>query len=181
MKGVQYKISASAILVFAAAYFLDDTGVVSAFFPAVAVHEVGHMIVLCLFGARIRKFSVGIFGLEIDYSGLFSEPKTALSLFAGPLFGALYAVAALRAQTPFLTLSGSISLILTAFNLIPVLPLDGGRLVACLLGEYGGRRLSRVSSVLLLLGGAVSLFIFGSASLLLVSAWIFLYNFRVLS
>jgi len=179
MKRISYKISAGAILFFAAAYFFDDAGVVAAALPAVFVHELGHILALQAFGARINRVSVGVFGLEIDYAGFVSAPKTALALFAGPLFGGLYALTAVYIKNRFLMMSCSISLMLTVFNLLPVMPLDGGRLVACALAPEMARRLSMVCAVILALGGAISFVVFGSASLLIISAWIFVYNYSM--
>ena len=177
MKKISYKISAGAILFFAAAYFFDDAGMVSAAVPAVLVHELGHVLFLRAFGAQINRVNLSVFGLEIDYRGFVSIPKTAIAVFAGPLFGGLYALIAVYITSDFFAMSCSISLMLTIFNLLPVMPLDGGRLVSCVLPLELARRLSFVCSVILMFGGALSLVFFGTASLLIISAWIFVYNY----
>jgi len=174
---VKYKISAGAIVLFSLIFFFDDTGAVSAMIPAAAIHELGHLIALRHYGARVKSFGLSAFGLEIEYSGLISNKHTAISLIAGPLFGGVWAAAAMAAGTPFFALSGAISLMLTVFNLLPVLPLDGGRLISCIFGEEKAKRISRVVAIMMLALGVLALTAFRLPSLLMISVWIFVYNF----
>lgn len=175
---VKYKISAGAIVLFSLLFFFDDTGAVSAMVPAVALHELGHLAAMRYYGARVKSFSLSSFGLEIDYSGLISNKHTAVSLFAGPLFGGIWAVAAMLIATPFFSLSGAISLMLTVFNLLPVLPLDGGRLISCFFGEDKAKKISRIAAIVMLALGFLAIIAFRFPSLLMISAWIFVYNYR---
>jgi Zn-dependent protease len=91
----------------------------------------------------------------------------------------LYALIACTAGGAFLRMSGAVSFLLSGFNLLPVLPLDGGRLVALLLPEALARRLSLAAAILLLGGGAAIALRFSSFGLLLAGLWLFLSNLRV--
>lgn len=175
---IQWKISAGAAVAFALLWFFDADGLVAATVPAVLAHELGHAAALRLCGARLRRVSVGLAGIEINYVNLISRGRTALSLAAGPAAGLIYALTACRFGGEYLRLSGAVSFVLTIFNLLPVLPLDGGRLVAELTDEALAGTLSRVASLLLLAGGAALLFAYRAPALFAAGLWLTACNFR---
>lgn len=178
MSGVRWKIDAGAVLLLALAYFFDTSGMLSAFVPAAAVHEIGHALALRLSGSRIRRVSLSVFGLEMDYAGRLSGARELFAIAAGPLAGLIFAVAASSAGGAFWPMSGALSFLLSVFNLLPVLPLDGGRLAAAITGPAFARRLSRIAALLLTAAGAGLLAVYRSPSLLAVGLWLAVYNFR---
>lgn len=178
MRRVKWDISAGAVLLFALMYFFDGSGIVSAAVPAVLLHELGHVLFLRLQGKRLTRVRVSLSGLTLDYAGSLHGADALLCCGAGPLFGLAYAAAALSVQGRFFQLSGTVSLLLSLFNLLPVLPLDGGRIVAALAGPRAARRLSRAMAVLLLAVGAVLMAYCGAYSLLLAGAWLTICSFR---
>ena len=143
---------------------------------ASTIHELGHFAVLRLFGARVGGLRVHALGavMETDTARLSYAQELAATL-AGPGANLLLAVGcSLWDAEQCLVLIGA-SLVLGAFNLLPVLPLDGGRalylLVAWLLGAPAGERVSRMISLVcaLLLGlGLIFLMIRTGGSL-----WLF--------
>ncbi len=177
MRRVCWTVRHGAALALALAWFLDERGLVPAALLAAAVHEAGHALALRLGGARVTRVTLGLSGAEMAYAGALTRGGEALAIAAGPAFGALWALLGLTAGGAFLRRSGAASALLTAFNLLPVLPLDGGRLAAALVGEGSARRLSRAASLLLLTGGAAALLRFGAPWLLLSAAWLALCNF----
>ena len=122
-------VSAGAVLLVAALYFFGGAEEIAALFSAVLVHEAGHAAVICLCGGRIRSLSFNAAGLSMVYSGVVSEKAELLSVIMGPLFGILAALLTLKTAPLF----AYISLFLSAYNLLPALPLDGGRALYCLL------------------------------------------------
>ena len=178
MKNAEWNVSAGAVLLFALMYFFDGTGVVSAAVPAVCAHELGHLLPLRFFGRRLRRVSLSLFGLEIDYTGVLHGASALLCIGGGPLTGLVYAFLACALGGDFWRMSGAVSFALTAFNLLPILPLDGGRLVAEITDEVFAEKLSRLSALLLTLGGAYIALRVHSLSLLLMGAWLTVCNFR---
>ena len=88
---------------------------------AAAVHEIGHLIAIRLTGGRVRTIRLQAFGARIETDPM--EPgREILCALAGPMAGAL-AILAWRVY-PELAAAGIVQ---TVFNLIPVYPLDGGR------------------------------------------------------
>ena len=136
MRNFEFKVSPVALLVFALVYFFDDSGMYAALLPAAAVHELGHLLFLLVGGLSPRCLVLGLEGLELDYRGELRGLKGAAAIAAGPLFGIAYGLLVFS-EIEYLRLSGGISLALSIFNLIPTLPLDGGRLLCLVLGEQG--------------------------------------------
>ena len=107
---------------------------------AVFIHEAAHILVLRLVGGRLRDFRAAPFGLrlEIDESTL-SVGGEALVAAAGSganllCAGAAYSKAAARID---LAAFGALSLLYAFVNLLPALPLDGGRLLCLALAARG--------------------------------------------
>ena len=178
MKRVQWNVSAGAVLLFALMYFFDGSGVLSASLPAVLAHELGHLIPLRLCRCPLRRVSIGVFGVEIDYAGQLRGRRAIACIGGGPLAGLLYVLLACSLGGTFWRMSGAVSFLLTAFNLLPVLPLDGGRLAAAVTDDAFGAKLSRWASLLLVLAGAGIALRFHAVSLLLTGAWLAVCNYR---
>jgi Zn-dependent protease len=134
------------------------------------IHEMGHVVVL-----RMRGIDAGL-PVFLPFLGAFVSMKSApksvydesLSAIAGPVFGVLGAFGALALgmiyHSDLLRAIAYFGFFLNLFNLLPVLPLDGGRTVASLspklwlaglvmLLGYEAWRPSPVIPFILLLGG----------------------------
>lgn len=115
-----------------------------------AFHELGHCVVLLLLGARIRCLQVGVCGavLETDSGSTLSYGGELAVLLAGPGMNFLCAILALALDGWNGALFAGVNLLLCAFNLIPLQPLDGGRilflLISWLFGPSAGERISGI-------------------------------------
>ena len=136
------------LLVLAVVYFLDDSGIVSAMLPAVLFHELGHIAALRICGLNIERLTLGYLGLRLDYSGYASRSRLLFAALAGPFAGLLYTVLAANGGI-FWRKSAALSLLLTLFNLLPALPLDGGRAAELVFGETAAAVTGRVTALLL--------------------------------
>ena len=184
MKYQHFAISAGAILLGALLYSALSFSERAAILAPVIVHELGHILTLRLYGLRIRRFSADLRGLCIEYSGLCTPLAHAVSALAGPAAGLAYAFAASyfgRSRgSETLILSSGVSLLLSLFNLLPVLPLDGGRVFAlaadeCLGGRRGDRLTKTVGLVLstaLLMAGTWRMWQGKGAALALAAIWL---------
>ena len=107
-------------------------------FASVLLHELGHAVVS-------RKLGVGVSGIELSFFGgaakMTELPRTATHEIAiaaaGPavsiaLAGAGFGLGALTGVW-LITLIGWMNVVIAAFNLIPALPMDGGRILRALL------------------------------------------------
>ncbi len=175
--GVKLEFSPLAILLIALAYFFDTSGIVSAVVPAAAVHELGHFLALRLCKCRLRCLRLGLAGLEMDYAPRQEGLRSLLCAAAGPALGGLYALCACVLGGDFWLISGAASFLLTVFNLLPILPLDGGRVLRALLPERAALRFSRCAALALTGAGVYVALAYHSAALAVAGLWLVLCNF----
>lgn len=81
------------------------------------------------------RFSADMGGAVISRSGGLSAAQELVCLAAGPGGGLIYALAVSFVGGGVLLCSAGMSLVLSFFNLLPCLPLDGGRMVETIFGE----------------------------------------------
>ena len=97
---------------------------------AAAVHELGHLIVIKSFRLPCVHLRIGASGAAIE-TGMMSSVQEFFSAAAGPAFSFLLLL--FRYLFPKLAIAG---LIQGAFNLIPIYPMDGGRLLHTVLSRF---------------------------------------------
>ena len=188
MRGKKLSVSAGAVLLAALVYYLYDLETVAAVLVPAAVHELGHLAALHLLGLHVNGFRAELKGFCIDYSGYTGAMGHALAAAAGPMAGLWYAwgasVAGNKLDSSWLCLSAGVSLLLSLFNLLPALPLDGGRimehLAVAFLGDRRGALLTEtvgaaVGAVLLAFGVILMLHGGGIAPAL-AAIWVLLYQ-----
>ena len=150
------RLTLSLAAVFAALclYYRGELALLPALLLPVAAHELSHVLALRLLGRRVTGFRFDAQGLCIDYTGG-SALSDAVIALAGPLGGVVYALWADHAEIAWLRESAGVSLLLSAFNLLPILPLDGGRVFSALCARHRGlyRAVSGVLLALLLVVG----------------------------
>lgn len=144
MNGRRVTISLALTIAAAFIYYIVSIETAVAIALPVAVHELAHIIALRVFGLKVKSIRAELTGLCIDYCGFAEPPAHIAAAFAGPAGGFAYAYAAsLMARETgctWMELSAGVSLLLSVFNLLPVLPLDGGRILLGLLTMYVGVR-----------------------------------------
>jgi Zn-dependent protease/CBS domain-containing protein len=118
-------------------------------YASVLVHELSHSVVARLFGLPVRAITLHILG---GVSEIEREPRTPgrefLIAFAGPALSAVLAGAgyATYALVPLPPVAGLLvealtfaNLVVALFNLLPGLPLDGGRMIRAAVWKVSGR------------------------------------------
>lgn len=132
----------------AAVWYFDSCGIFWPFLAAMTVHELAHAAVLLLLGGRIESVRLSFAQVELR-TGLLSDHMELWSTAAGPGINLLCGWLFRRWMPAF----AAVSLLLALFNLLPVWPLDGGRLLRTLLRMRWGAAGVNASQTLGLLFG----------------------------
>ena len=175
------RITPGFLLTMAVMFWLDEgVGLLGWGVLACVVHELGHLLVGAELGGRPRWLSLSAVGLELNMeypAGLSYGRELAVAL-AGPAVNLV--TGGICAQFGNYLLAG-VSFGLGLFNLMPVLPLDGGRALWCVLSalfgaQTGERAADGAAGVLvgLLAGiGAAAAVSYANFTLLLAAVWLF--------
>ncbi|MBR5479575.1 MAG: M50 family metallopeptidase [Clostridia bacterium] len=143
------------ILLIAVFYVIDSDGLFFLALIAATVHELGHIVAIKLCKGKIDNIYLGSFGARIQMKlyPILSYKREIIIALAGPLAGAIFGL--LSSFMGNYTIAG-FSMILTLFNLIPALPLDGGSVIKYLsllfLDELWQQRISRALNAMSALG-----------------------------
>jgi Zn-dependent protease/CBS domain-containing protein len=158
-------------------------GIVAAvlFFLSLLLHELGHALEARREGMKIEGITLWLFGGVARFSGSFPSAGAEFRIaIAGPLvslaLGLLFVLVAVAIHSPeevdgVAAWLGYINLTLLVFNLLPALPLDGGRLLRSAIWYFKGdfRSATELAAAIaraiavLLIGGGLFLFIFESS------------------
>ncbi|MFO1488629.1 MAG: site-2 protease family protein [Verrucomicrobiota bacterium] len=137
--GAVWVLAGSAVLFLAAGVARDNWKFTLWLIPALLFHEAGHWIAMRVFKYRnLRMFFIPLFGAAVTGQN-WNVPgwKKALVSLAGPLPGIALGIAlgmvGMILHKPFLNEAAFILIILNGFNLLPILPLDGGHVLQSVL------------------------------------------------
>lgn len=127
MKEGKIQISYGFICLMCLLYLFDRQHLFWQTVLAAAVHECGHLLVIALTGTRIRSFRLSAYGacIELDEVNQISYATEALIAAGGPTFGACVALTFANVAPVF----AGLNLCLSLFNLLPIAPLDGGKIL----------------------------------------------------
>lgn len=123
-------ISTSFLFFTVGAFMFVPVQWLGAWILSLTIHELCHIAALYVCGGNITGIHIGCSGVILKAQPLPPE-KEAFCAYAGPL-GALILllVAAYMPRTAICTL------VFSAYNLLPIFPLDGGRGLLCILEKY---------------------------------------------
>lgn len=155
------------LVLMAALWCADESGVLPIFLLAAAVHECGHLFVIRLSGGTVHALCLTACGAVLRCSLPPSPFSRAAICLAGP--AASFALTALANPLGAYRLAGA-SALLGLFNLLPIPPLDGGMALRHLADGRCASLLDGLAgvSVLVLLAGGVLLWKSGFGGWLLL-------------
>jgi Zn-dependent protease/predicted transcriptional regulator len=164
-----------------AAYLVMAVAAAILFFGSLLLHELGHAIQARREGMEIDGITLWLFGGVASFKGMFPSAGAEFRIaIAGPLvtlgLGVAFVGAAVLLSLPegvdgVSAWLGYVNILLLVFNLLPALPLDGGRVLRSALwqarGDFGWA--TRIAAAIgrgfgfLFIGGGIALFIVADA------------------
>ena len=147
------EVSPGFLVVLGALFWLDEGvgllpwGLLACFF-----HELGHVVAATVCGGHVRSLSLTVVGAELrmDYDVPLRYGQDSLVALAGPGANLLFGLLALGLDWE---LAAVVSLTIGAFNLLPIPPLDGSKVLGAFLPDrayFGLMRYERYGMFLLL-------------------------------
>lgn len=152
--GFPIEIRPGAAIALAGLLLLDPERLFFPFLLAAALHECAHLLCIRMLGIPVTFFSVGLSGAQLGIGE--TDPwREALCALAGPAVNLLTIPLVFRRSVRL----AFVSLLLAAWNLLPVYPLDGGRILRCFWPK-GADAVSLGFTILIVLSGASLTFYF---------------------
>ena len=174
------------LLLLAVLFYVDrGIGILPWALIGCVIHEAGHTVAGVAFGGRIRRLELSAVGAELqfDYPRVLSYWEENLIALAGPAANLLAGVLAMVWQWNLLAI---LCFGIGGFNLLPLMPLDGGRVLHnvlsdCLRDAWPERIMLGLTGVLagVLLGiGAIAVARYANVTLLVTSGWLLLKTLK---
>lgn len=179
--GTEIKLHPSFFVFWAVFCLLDQEGYLKYFVAAAGLHELGHAAAVYLCGGRVICLRLAGPGACMEVVHPRGYQGDFVIAAGGPATGAIAAL--VSAALGWTTFCGANTL-LTVLNCLPILPLDGGCMMASLLcmtplgirGEDMLRAFSRIGALFVALAGLAVLWQTRSNAALLVIGMILLFG-----
>lgn len=134
------EINLKIILLGAMYFLLNKFDIYIIFLLSILFHEISHMFVGILFGFKPQKIRINPFGLSLKFYSYNkkSRLKKIITYLAGPLSNLFIAfcVINLKFEENLKEKIYFTNILLMIVNLIPILPLDGGKILKEILSKY---------------------------------------------
>lgn len=169
-------------LVFVAYGGLIGVGLVLLAFGSVLLHELGHALVARRLGVHVAGIELSFFGGAAKMVQMPRSPSDEIAIAAaGPAVSLMLAGLGfglgVGLSVPLLAYIGWINVVIAGFNLIPALPMDGGRILRAVLSRRMGLVRATDLAVDIARGVAVVFFVlglFGAYQLLVLAPMLWL-------
>ncbi len=187
---MRFKIDLKIFLFLILFYFTNQIETYVLILIFAIIHELGHLVCGLLLGMKPNKMELKPYGVSVsfkifpkDYNrkivkGNFLEIKKIIVAIAGPLTNLIIVLITLQSNMDmFLGIMIIYSnFLLLTFNLIPIYPLDGGRILKSVLYILVGRRkaevytnyISFITLIIVTFIGSIAIFYIQNVAILLV-------------
>lgn len=103
-------------------FFIGKIEMFMIFYISILLHEIAHIVVALLLKVNVIELNLMPVGISAIYSDKISAKKEVIISMAGPIMSLILAM---YSKDSFIS---SVNIIIMILNLIPIYPLDGGRI-----------------------------------------------------
>lgn len=180
------KVTPGFFLLLGIIFYLDDgSGIMLWVVVSAFIHELGHIMLCFILGGRVEALTLGAAGaeLKLSYPMVLTYAKENLVLVSGAAMNLLTGLCSLYLGGYWLAWC---SFGLGIFNLLPVAPMDGGRILFNFVSEYYGPECAeRVTGIVsgILIGiiagvGVIIVVKYANLTLLFLSIWLLIETLK---
>lgn len=177
---MSFKIDLKIFILLVLFYFTKQIHIYACLMLFAMIHEMGHLLAGLLLGMKPEKIEIKPFGFSInfrlttkDYNKKIKkanllEIKKFIIALAGPITNLIIIIIALNMKGNIWQILIIIytNILLIIFNILPVYPLDGGRIIKCILHIFIGRKkaikysytISFITTIILTLIASIAIF-----------------------
>lgn len=132
--------------------FLYKINIYFIFLISILLHEMAHMIVGVCLGLKIKKIMFNPLGVCLEFIGYRENKKTIKKIIinlSGPLFNFIFAIIISHLNIEYKLKIDLFytNLLLGIFNLLPIIPLDGGKILKEILSIKFGYKNANIYSM----------------------------------
>jgi len=156
------------------------------------LHEMGHIIVGLILKMKPTKLEIMPFGVSVSFNENVDDKnsniKEILVALAGPLTSLILAIFALDIDFKYVSKNGAIysNLLILFFNLMPIYPLDGGRIIKSILHikldiiktEYIIRKISYITMIILTIVSSIAVYYYQNVAIFFICIFLWLMTLR---
>lgn len=185
---MKIEINLKIILLMILFLLLNKIELYMLFIVFIIIHELAHMIIGMVLGFKPKRIGINPLGLSIEFynydlSTKLIRWKRIITYFAGPFINFVLCIILNYIDIDFLVKEKMIytNLLIGIFNLIPILPLDGGRILNELLKIFYDTKISNIfmlkitKAILIILTVAYSIAIFKMKNIMIFLVIIYLW------
>lgn len=193
---MKIRIDLKILIFFAIFYFTNQIKIYITIMFFCLLHELGHILAGIILKMRPEKIEIMPCGLSSTFranlndlnckikNGNALELKKIIITLAGPIVSLILVILVTYIDIPYVTKQDSIysNILIILFNLMPLYPLDGGRIIKGILhielgrekSEHIIRNISNVTIIILTIISSIAVYYFKNIAIFLVC--IFLWN-----
>lgn len=186
---MQIKINLQIFIFLLIFYLTKQLEIYAVLMLLALLHECGHLLAGLLLKLKPRKLEINPFGLAVIFEEFGSknnsfELKKVIISLAGPLTNLIIMLAVIFINPQIEQITKEIiiyaNILIIAFNLLPIYPLDGGRIIKGILYIYKGRnasdnisnKIANIGAIMLTFAGSIAIYYFKNIAILLMLAYL---------
>jgi stage IV sporulation protein FB len=130
----KFKISISFVLLFIVCALMQNVVLLINYLLALTLHELAHLYIATRYGYALKQLKFSAFGVSVELDEQVENQDIFAINIAGPLMNLMLCVTCLAIcfiiphAYQYLSMFCLSNIILAVFNLVPVYPLDGGKI-----------------------------------------------------